>query len=233
MIRNSLIIVLLAGLAAIFYGLFSNYHGTEKPNQLASYYTAEENINAVNSANLVTAVVVTYRGFDTLGEVTILFITASIVGFFMKGKVKPKEQRAVRETSEILATATKVLVPVFIMFGIYIMINGHLTPGGGFQGGAVIASSVVLLLLSNPNMKINRTLFTVLESISGVGFVVVGIIGIILAGGFLDNRIMEMGKLGSLLSAGAIPIIYSFIGLKVGSELSNLLGDFNEVQNEI
>lgn len=82
-------------------------------------------------------------------------------------------------------------------------------------------------------MKINRTLFTVLESISGVGFVVVGIIGIILAGGFLDNRIMEMGKLGSLLSAGAIPIIYSFIGLKVGSELSNLLGVFNEVQNEI
>lgn len=233
MIRNSLIIVLLAGLAAIFYGLFSNYHGTDKPNQLASYYTAEKNINAVNSANLVTAVVVTYRGFDTLGEVTILFITASIVGFFMKGKVKPKEQRAVRETSEILATATKVLVPVFIMFGIYIMINGHLTPGGGFQGGAVIASSVVLLLLSNPNMKINRTLFTVLESISGVGFVVVGIFGIILAGGFLDNRIMEMGKLGSLLSAGAIPIIYSFIGLKVGSELSNLLGDFNEVQNEI
>jgi multicomponent Na+:H+ antiporter subunit B len=50
--------------------------------------------------------------------------------------------------------------------------------------------------------------------------------------GFLDNRFMPLGEFGHLFSAGAIPVIYSLIGLKVGSELSNILHHLNEVQNE-
>ena len=58
------------------------------------------------------------------------------------------------------------------------------------------------------------------------GYVVVGGLGVILAGGFLDNRILGLGSFGHLLSAGAIPIIYIFIGLKVGTELSAVLERF-------
>jgi multicomponent Na+:H+ antiporter subunit B len=119
-----------------------------------------------------------------------------------------------------------------ILFGVYVIINGHLTPGGGFQGGAIIASAMVLALLANPHMKFNHQLFNVLESISGVSFVLMGIAGIVYAGGFLDNRILPGGEVGTLISAGAIPLIYIFIGLKVGSELSNIVGNLQVTQNE-
>jgi multicomponent Na+:H+ antiporter subunit B len=116
--------------------------------------------------------------------------------------------------------------------GIYVFVNGHLTPGGGFPGGAIIASSFVLMLLVGQTGNFNSKLFNILESISGVVFVFVGALGVVLAGGFLDTRIMGMGTFGTLLSAGAIPVIYIFVGLKVGSELSNILGNFREVQQE-
>ena len=62
----------------------------------------------------------------------------------------------------------------------------------------------------------------------GIG---VGVLGLFLAGGFLDNRILPIGELGSLFSAGAIPIIYSLIGLKVGAELSSMLVNLSETED--
>ena len=232
MVRNSFILILLVGLLVVFSDLFLNFMGNDQLNSLAQTYASQENIEKVNAANLVSAVVVTYRGFDTLGEVTILFLTAAIIGFILKKKIVGSTIRSVRKSSDILVSASKILVPVMMLFGIYVILNGHLTPGGGFQGGAIIASAMVLALLANPNMKFNHGLFTVLESISGVSFVLIGIAGIALAGGFLDNRIIPIGELGTLISAGAIPIIYIFIGLKVGSELSTILGNLQVTQNE-
>jgi multicomponent Na+:H+ antiporter subunit B len=232
MVHNSFRLAMLIALLIIFSSLIWSFNGNTQLSELAQFYTQKENIEDVNAANLVSAVIVTYRGFDTLGEVTILFLAASIIGFLLKKKLSDTESDQVRESSDLLLTASKILVPVMILFGIYVIINGHLTPGGGFQGGAIIASAMVLALMANPRMKFNRNLFNVLESISGVSFVLLGIAGIIYAGGFLDNRIFPAGELGSLLSAGAIPLIYIFIGLKVGSELSNIVGDLRITQSE-
>lgn len=232
MIKKLFVIVILVGLGFIFYTLFQNFDGSPRLNKTAAYY-AKNGPSEVGAANLVTAVVVTYRGLDTLGEVTILFLTAAIIGFFLKVNINDeKKKREIRKTSEILETASKVLLPVIFLFGIYIFINGHLTPGGGFQGGAVIASAFVLMLLVNPIRKFNHSLISAIESVSGIGFVFVGVLGILLAGGFLDNRIIALGTFGELLSAGAIPLIYIFVGLKVGTELSNILISLNQVQEE-
>ncbi len=230
MLRNSFILVILAGLSVVFFQLFLDFSGNEKLNSLAQYYAQPGNIEAVNAVNLVSAVVVTYRGLDTLGEVTILFLTAAIIGFFLKGRLSNQTEHKFRKSGDILITSSQILVPVMILFGIYVIINGHLTPGGGFQGGAIIASAVVLAMLADPTMKFNHKLFTILESISGLSFVLIGVAGMILAGGFLDNRIISVGKFGNLISAGAIPLLYIFIGLKVGSELSNILGSLKETQ---
>ncbi len=231
MLRNSLIFVLVIAVGVIFYSLFTQFDGNDELSDLAQFYAQKENIDKVGSANLVTAVVVTYRGLDTLGEVTILFLTAAIIGFFLKGKLE-EGKREVRPSSEILQTAAAVLIPIIIVFGVYIFINGHLTPGGGFQGGAIIASAIILMLLTRPTMPFNHKLFSTIESISGLSFITLGVLGALFAGGFLDNRFIETGTVGELISGGAIPIIYSFVGLKVGAELSNILGDFQEVQNE-
>jgi len=233
MIKNGLIFLLLVGFTVILGGLLINFHGSGQLNPLAEHYV-KNGASEVGAANLVTAVVVTYRGFDTLGEVTILFLTAAIVGFFLKvRKEDENRERSLRKTSEILATASTLLVPTIFMLGVYIFMNGHLTPGGGFQGGAVIATGMVMIIMLRPEVKFDHRLIAWIESTSGVGYVVIGILGILLAAGFLDNHVLPMGKFGTILSAGVIPLIYVLIGLKVGSELTNIIGSLKENQNEL
>lgn len=231
MIRNFFILILVAAFATIFASLFLNYGSSESLTPLATYY-AENGAAEVGAPNLVTSIVVTYRGFDTLGEVTILFVVASVIGFFLKKTKHSNEQPSKRESSEIIVTASKVLVPVIIVLGIYVFINGHLTPGGGFQGGSIVATAFIMLLMANPAFEINHRFVQAVESISGMGFVLMGVFGLLLAGGFLDNRFLPPGTFGNIFSAGAIPVIYSLIGLKVGSEMSNILSNFQAVQNE-
>lgn len=226
MIKKSLILILLIALGGIFFSLFRSFTPQNELPDVGKYY-AENAMEQVGAANLVTAVVVTYRGLDTLGEVTILFLTAAIIAFFLK-HTNPKTKEKESKPSEILQTASRVLAPIIFMVGVYIFINGHLTPGGGFQGGAVVASGVILLILSNPNFKLNHRLITVVESISGLSFVIIGVLGIFLAGGFLDNSLLSLGTFGTIFSAGAVPIIYIFVGLKVGSELANIVATMNQ-----
>ncbi len=231
MIRKFFILIVISGFAAIFATLYSDFGSNETLSPLAEHY-ANYGADEVGAPNLVTSVVVTYRGFDTLGEVTILFLVASIIGFFLKKKQEEKEHPAKRESSEIIVTASKLLVPVVIVLGVYVFVNGHLTPGGGFQGGSIIATAFIMLLMANPDYSVSHRIISAVESISGIAFVVFGVFGILLAGGFLDNHILPLGTFGRIFSAGAIPIIYSLIGLKVGSELTNVLSKFQEVQNE-
>lgn len=233
MIKKGILLLLLVGFIAVISSLIINFTGSEALNPLARHY-AEKGPSEVGAANLVTAVVVTYRGFDTLGEVTILFIAAAIVGFFLKALNADVDRPSrLRKTSEILETASTLLVPTIFMLGAYIFINGHLTPGGGFQGGAVIASGVMMIILARPTSKFNHKFLSALESVSGVAFVILGVLGLVLASGFLNNSFLPLGELGSILSAGAIPIIYVFIGIKVGSELTGILDSLKEHQNEI
>ena len=235
MFKKGLILIILVAFSVIFINLILSFNGNTELSKLGSYYANNEPTE-VGAANIVTAIVVTYRGFDTLGEVVILFLTAAIIGFFLKLSKEEKDENTrkenLRETSEILQTASKILVPLIFLFGAYIFINGHLTPGGGFQGGAVIASGIVLLFLADPNAKINHNVISFIESVSGFSFVLIGVLGIFLAGGFLDNSIIELGTFGKLFSAGAIPLIYTFIGLKVGSELTSIVATLNETQKE-
>lgn len=228
MLRNSLRVIIIAALGWILFQVYSGYSSRDELNELAGYY-ATEGLSEVGAANLVTSVVVTYRGLDTLGEVTILFLTALIIGLMLKAEHRGDRTR-LRESSEFLVTASHVLLPVIFMVGIYIFINGHLTPGGGFQGGAILASTLILMLLSFTNSKISHKVLEITESVSGISFIVLGILGVILAGGFLDNKILPLGEFGKLFSAGAIPVIYSFIGLKVGAELSTIILEFNQIQ---
>ena len=241
MIKRIFIFMMLALMAVIFFNLASNYSENTSLSKLGHYY-ADKGPQELGAPNLVTAVVVTYRGLDTLGEVTVLFISAAGVGLLLrrtrrdqdddKGlKQGDREEETAgvhKPASEIVETATELLLPMVILFGVYVFMNGHLSPGGGFQGGAIIASGTMFLLLALPESHISRLMIAITESMSGFSYVVVGVLGVIFAGGFLDNRIMDLGTYGSLFSAGAIPLIYVFVGLKVGFELSAVLDRFRK-----
>jgi multicomponent Na+:H+ antiporter subunit B len=219
MIKKILIIFAMVGLLIVFLPLITNFEFSQNLSELASKYV-RGSVDELNSQNVVTSVIVTYRGLDTLGEVTVLFLATAGIGFLLKKKNKKSKKRV---ASEILQTASSFLVALIVLLGVYIFTHGHLTPGGGFQGGVIIATAFLLLLLSDVNMKFNHTILQVVESFSGVFYVVIGIIGLVLTVGFLNSKIIPLGEYGTLFSAGAIPIIYSLIGLKVGSELTNIL----------
>jgi multicomponent Na+:H+ antiporter subunit B len=218
--KRIIISLTLALFLYISLHLVMDFIPADKLAPLSEQY-ARDGVSEVGAQNLVTAVIVTYRGLDTLGEIAVLFIATAGIGFILSRENATKGQK--RESSRILQTGVRVLLPLILMFGVYIFINGHLTPGGGFQGGVVIATGILVFVLAHPRGKIHSLILQVLESISGFGYVFLGLLGIFLAGGFLDNSILPLGQAGQLFSAGAIPIIYSLIGLKVGSELVNII----------
>lgn len=182
----------------------------------------ETNNAETGSANIVTSIIANYRLLDTLGELTVLFIASSGLAFVLKGKknIKPFEN----ESSFILKTGVKLLFPLLFLLGIYIILFGHLTPGGGFQGGAVIATAILLKFLAYRNYKLNHTGLSILESLAGITFIVLGLISLYTDGSFLTN-FLNNGTIGTLFSAGLVPIIYILIGIKVGAELSSVISN--------
>jgi len=234
MSKKGLMALLMVAVAFVLFPLFLSFDGGQQISNLGQHYVGS-GVNETGAQNIVASIVVTYRGFDTLGEVTILFLAASIISFFLSvAKDDRMENRTVRSVSEVLTTSAQALVPIIVTVGAYILVNGHLTPGGGFQGGAVIATGVLLMFLANPNHQLNHTIIHWVESVSGMAFVAIGVIGVLMMdnGGFLSNKILSLGTPGEIFSAGAIPLINIFLGLKVGTELSNVLGIYVESQNE-
>lgn len=223
MIKRLLSFIFIIILALLLFPLLKDVEPLQELGYTSAKY-ARDGASEVGSANLVTSVVVTYRGLDTLGEVAVLFITAAGIGFLIKNRQKRPHKR---KASEILKSGTSFLLPLIILFAVYIFSHGHLTPGGGFQGGVIITSAIVLVMLSDTAMTLNKTLLSWLESLSGFFFIIMGLLGLILAGGFLDNRFLPLGKFGDLFSAGAIPVIYSLIGLKVGAEIVSIIGNLS------
>jgi len=221
MIRKVFTLLMLVVLGGALLGFALDYQSRTELPEVSAHYV-EKGPQELGAANVVTSVVVTYRGLDTLGEVTILFAAAAVVGLLIHLNKNENQKR--REGSELLKTGTALLFPLILLFAAYVFVNGHLTPGGGFQGGAIAASAMVLVVLANPHKKMGHGVLSFLESLSGITYVALGAVGAFLAvNGFLDNRILPLGEYGSLFSAGLIPVIYSIVGLKVGSELSSVV----------
>lgn len=176
------------------------------------------------SANVVTSIVVNYRSFDTLGEVTVLFTAAIGVGI-LSASLRRKSPLEFDEHF-VLKIATGIILPLILLFGAYTFIHGHLTPGGGFPGGTVIALGMLLLMLSDKEFKVT-SVAKYTEQIAGSGYVVVGLFGMALSGAFLMN-FLPTGVVGNLFSAGVVPIVYVLIGFKVGAELSNIISEMKE-----
>jgi len=174
------------------------------------------------AANIVASVVVNYRGFDTLGEVTVLFIAAVGLAAVLHTRKEEATPSGAEPASLIVFTGCRFLFPLILLLGAYIFIHGHLTPGGGFQGGAVVASGFLLIYLGCRGRGLRSAGLTAAESLSGLAFVVLALIGLAVGGSFLLN-FLPKGSAFALFSAGVIPLIYVLIGFKVGSELGGII----------
>jgi multicomponent Na+:H+ antiporter subunit B len=177
------------------------------------------------AANIVTAVVADYRLLDTLGEVVVLFAAAAGVALLLG-----RRTRAIRREASIIV---RTAVPVIMLFagvtGAYVVLHGHLGPGGGFSGGAVLASAFFLRFLAESALSHEapraRQWLPVLEGLSGLGLLVVGVVGLLTRGSFF-SAVLPQGTLGSFASAGTAVVVYALIGAKVASELSSVTTEF-------
>lgn len=181
------------------------------------------------SANAVTGIVTDYRSFDTLGEVTVLFVSALGISLLI-GTSSSWINRS--ESGFILKAGSKVILPLLLIVGVYVITHGHLSPGGGFQGGAMIASAMLLMAISDHEFMPKIKVFKLLEGMAGTAYIVTGLVGMAVLGHFLQN-IDQTGLVGELFSAGLIPLVYLFIGLKVGSELTGIITDFMKKEANI
>ncbi len=218
--RKALAIILLG----IFGYYFLNIIISDVPFGLAPQgvgkYYLRHNLSDTGSANTVTSIVVSYRGFDTLGEVTVLFLAATGLGAILYDKKGIK--RRLQNASLIVKITSMLIYPLIVLLGAYVFVHGHLTPGGGFQGGSIIATGVLLMFMSYRKFETNHRALNIIESFAGITFVTIGLAGLIWGNSFLMN-ILPLGKVNNLLSAGIIPLIYIAVGFKVGAELTTVL----------
>ena len=132
--------------------------------------------------------------------------------------------------SRIVKTMASITFPLTMIYGLYIIAHGHLTPGGGFQGGAVVASSCALILVAYGSVwamdKIkgkHLSIDQILESVGAIGFIGLAFLGLIFGTMFFKNFLVgndflfgEIGKgLSNISTAGALPLMNFAVGLKV------------------
>ena len=223
---RKIIAIILLVIIAVGIGLTLTKIPFGVPKKEVGNYYVNKGIQQTGATNIITSVVLNYRGFDTLGEVTILFIAALGLGAVVS-TITTKKKGDITEPSAVLSTGCQFLFPLILLFGTYIFVHGHLTPGGGFQGGAIIASAFALKYLGCRERRLKRKTLNIVESLGGLVFIVVGLLGLTFGGYFLLN-FLPKGTPNSLFSAGIIPVIYAAIGFKVGSELTGIIIDLIE-----
>lgn len=230
--KNFLALLVALGLGALIIlslqgNTMFNQYGEDVTGRDSEEYDnreyGEENPES-GAANIVTSIVADFRSFDTLGEITVLFVSSLGVALLLGGK-KQKRLELDFHPNFMLRIGSKALFGIILMTGVYVTIHGHLTPGGGFPGGTMIASSMLLLYLADDTFRAKIKGFKILESVAGTLYVLIGIAGLFMADFFLENW-LNNGVVGDLLSAGIIPIVYILIGLKVGSEISGVIDNF-------
>jgi multicomponent Na+:H+ antiporter subunit B len=181
------------------------------------------------AANIVTSVVLGYRGIDTLGELSILFAAASAAGLIL-GR-RHTTAGTLTEGGFVLRHGGAMLFPLLMTIGFYIIFHGHLTPGGGFQGGVMLAAAFFLPLLARPGARLHHGMLSLIEGFAGASFILIGLLALYNGGEFLQPMMLQ-GTLGELRSAGTLPLLYLAVGLKVGAELASLLSHLAQTEAE-
>ena len=131
-----------------------------------------------------------------------------------------------KRRDSILMSCTNLILPILLTLGLYIIIHGHLSPGGGFQGGVLIAGVISTIYIGYGSKGINKGIkentFKVAEDIGALGFIILAFIGLLSSGVFFGN-ILEKGIPGNLFSSGSIFLMNFAVGFKVFAGVSFLI----------
>lgn len=234
--RTTLFAAGAAGLAGLllwaYAGLpdFGSYHGI---------YGLTLNKIAVaqrHATDVVTAVNFDYRALDTLGEEFILFCAVLGLAVLLReqrGEHFARAHRGERHRFETSSSALRMLavggVGPTLLLGIYVIAHGQLTPGGGFQGGVILAAALLLVFLAGEYLAMKRlsphVAVEALEAFGAGAYGLIGVGGLIFAGTFFTNFV-ALGTPGKLLSGGTIPLNSVAVGIEVAGAFVLLWTEF-------
>jgi multicomponent Na+:H+ antiporter subunit B len=220
----------------LFWGLaglpdFGSYQGGYG-NQLNREVVPER-----HTTNVVGAVVFDYRGLDTLGEEFILFTAVLGVVLLLRERreTKKEEEEKVDIGDEIESDAIRLIgvamiSPAFLL-GLWLVAFGYVTPGGGFQGGVVLAGAILLAFLAGSFRRFHEVApghaVELVEGIGAGGYALIGVAGLIVMGAFLQN-FLGRGVTGSLYSGGSIPFLNWASAMEVSAATIVLFSEFLE-----
>lgn len=186
---------------------------------------------AHHTANVVSAVNFDQRAIDTFGEESILI--ASVVG--AAALLRPASDEFERRPPDMGRTLEStrligyVLLPITLMLGFDVISHGGVTPGGGFQGGVILATGLHLLYVAGSYQALDRLrplkYFEVADSIGAIAFALVGIVGLAASGAFLAD-FLPQGMFGQILSTGTVQVLSGVVGVEVVGGMVVLLAGF-------
>ncbi|MDO4648624.1 MAG: MnhB domain-containing protein [Eubacteriales bacterium] len=205
--------------------------GNPVNNEVAGRYI-EKGLQETGAVNIVTGMILDYRAFDTLGESHVLFVATCTVLILLrldrkKGKnsiesMKADDRNYEPKNDVILQTVARILVPPIIIFGIYVILAGHLGPGGGFSGGAVIGAGLILYLNAFGFEKTEKffTEKTYKRMSFGALACYAGAKSYSFFTGANDiHSIIPLGTPGAILSSGLILILNICVGIVVAGTM--------------
>ena len=153
-------------------------------------YFAEFAFTETGSRNIVTAILLDYRLFDSLFEAGILLIAVSGVIWISKHDIEEKNAQFMIDkykTPDLFVTFSRLVYPLMLAFGFYVIINGHLSPGGGFQGGAIVATAILILYYIDAEKETNIGLIVTVEKFIYIGILIIASLSFFTRGEFFTN----------------------------------------------
>jgi multicomponent Na+:H+ antiporter subunit B len=185
------------------------------------------------TSNVISSINFDLRGFDTLGEETIFLTSVLVIAVILRPASDENEQRQPASGRPLDSTVFGGLlfVPLTLILGFDVVTHGHLTPGGGFQGGVILGTSIHLLYVAGTYATLERVRpvrpFEWGEAIGAGAFACLGISGVVLGVAFLAN-VIPTGVLGTLFSSGSVALLNGVVGIEVASGVVVLLSKFLE-----
>ncbi len=227
------------GISALFVWGFSGLPDFGVQPSVYGEQLSERAVDERHATNVVAATTFDYRGLDTMIEEFILF--SAVIGILLLLRAQRDEEEDaphdMAESRRPLPTSDAVrvfglgLIGPTILFGTYVVAHGHLTPGGGFQGGVVLASGLLLVYLAGEFLSFERLapekLMEATEAVAAWTYVAVGLAGLVAGGLFLTN-FLPLGRIGDVFSAGMIPLINVAVALEVAAAFVLLSDEFLE-----
>lgn len=189
-----------------------------------------------HATDVVSAISFDFRGVDTLFEEYILFAAVAGTSILLRPLADEARRSRGREAarripppSPAVGVLAVTMTPVLVVAGLETVTHGQISPGGGFQGGVVLATSLFAVYLATSYSRIERfeagRLIEASEGAGAGGYMIVGLLGLIAGAPYLTN-VVGLGHSGNLISGGTLPIINAVVGLEVAGGFILLVKEF-------